>query len=161
MKPVYWLILGIALIGGCTVFGVASLFVEEPEVTEIVSDESPEAAAETPTPTPKPTKTPEPEGFKSMDDWAKEKCGDKNAVRDQIREALLASPLEKHDHSGVREGWLAPDKAKKSDFPKRFRTPIRTEQKNQFGVRELGIMFSDYNYECVYVDGDVLESGFE
>jgi hypothetical protein len=165
MKPVYWLVLGIVLIAGCTVVGVVGVLVEGVETTEevkttetdltVTSLEEPE-----PTSTPKPTATPKPT-FESMDDWSEEKCGGKNVVRDQIRSAVSISGLERHNHSDVKEGWVDPDKADRRHFPKAFRTPVRTVNKGDFGKRELGIMLNRYDYNCNYVTGNVTPAGYD
>lgn len=164
MKPVYWLILGLAIIGGCTAIGVASLFVDadttnEAETSELVSNSDSEEAE--PTSTPKPTNTPKPENFKKAKDWEEAKCGKKDFAEDLVKAYIEARNYSYDGRSHIRAGWTQRDKEfNRGDFPRYYTYPVHSKNKNAAGRRHLAQYTVVFNYQCDVTNSKWIDRGW-
>ncbi len=147
LKPVHWVIVAVAFLGGCTILGIVgglsdpAAVSESEEVSERVKNKV--ASAE-----------PSFEGFESVKDWQKVWCGGGSGAENYAHKRVEALGMERRGIlGGVETGWLdrvakEDGRITRSDFPLAYVVVAESYRKNVAGERDKVRFAFRFSFTC-------------
>ena len=108
----------------------------------------------------------EKEGFKSMGDWAKAMCGDKNFVKDSLEDEWKEQEVSSHRIDGIGQGWIGTQgddgRITKSDFPRMY--IFTGKGKMKIAGEDIRPLFQNtrqYTWNCKVRSDNITHRGFD